>query len=723
MGITYFFIGIFVTLSVYHLLVFFGRRKDLSNLTFALFNLFYSFFIYWNSIYRVSDAYDYTVFHFIYAIASVLFAFDFVFFIQGVLGMNGLKRGMLKFIYSFMTLALINCFLFLFFNNIFFIRVTYTLLLLSMVLYLGNGVFDFISERKTKTRNQYIIFIGFIFLSIMIVAHTAGMILTLQSASPMALRFYFLLMIFTFSYAITDSFNQDHKALFLLKQNLEQKVIERTRQLQDEKKQKETLFLNIAHELKTPLTIVSSSFDQYYSSRPEEKELNRIKTGLDKLKRDIVNFLDINKLESGKPFYNHDMVLDIPEFIGETLEMFKSAVNKAGLALSCKLDVQEIFVRIDPLAMERILNNLIENAIKYNKPDGSIQIELLVNDDRVDLVVADTGIGISENDIANVLLPYFQIYREKRNIQGLGMGLAIVREICDDLSAEIKIESKENKGTRFIISFKRYFLKAGEKAAHHFSSQQAVIVSKNYSRNCLQDTIFDNSKPSVLLVEDNLDLLGLLKEKLSEQYNVFCAENGLKALEKLGKITSSTIDVIVSDIMMDSMDGETFRNKLLEDRNHHSIPFIFLTAKSSRETRLKCLANGAVDYIVKPFSQEELLHKISALIRMKASLQEDNLLEVERRVTKYLQKNAQFDVHQYKSGKEEKIYSIHGISDQEIRVIAMLKEGLLYKEIAANLNISLNTVRTYIRRIHKKFNIHSSKELQGMFDQASQSDI
>ena len=219
---------------------------------------------------------------------------------------------------------------------------------------------------------------------------------------------------------------------------------------------------------------------------------------------------------------------------------------------------------------------------------------------------------------------------------------------------------------------------------------------------------FDKEKASLLIVEDNPGLLQFLVDKLRSTYNVFYAEDGLAALKAIKDIPPP--ELIISDIMMDTMNGLAFRKKIKEESNYQDIPFIFLTAKSCEKTKLECLAEGAVDYITKPFSMDELVYKVKTLIKIRRALSSTNLGEIEKRVNSYL-KRSKPKLNVSDSRGKGAFYTQYGISDQEIRVISMLKEGLMYKEIASNLNVSLNSVRTYIRRIHKKLNIHSTAEL------------
>lgn len=495
--------------------------------------------------------------------------------------------------------------------------------------------------------------------------------------------------------------------MLLLKDSLEQKVRERTRQLEEAKEQQETFFINIAHEIKTPLTIVTNSFSDFYKSSREPGNLQPIQAGLEKMKRDIVNFLDLHKLQSGKPFYNHEKIINCSQMLKEAVLLFKQAAEKKDIHLEVSVDLDELYTKIDPFAFNRIINNLLENSLKYNNPGGRVSVILKKTGNSIVLDVSDTGIGIPEKVIGNIFYPYYQVSHKKRNIQGLGMGLAIVKGICNDIRAGISVKSRENEGTRITVRFMNHEIGAADvvstdKDNHFFINGSTIPVQAEDTRYCFECS-------SILLVEDNEDLLGFLYDKLKDNYNVYCARNGKEGLEKIGHIKN--LDIIISDIMMDQMDGQTFRANIVKDNTYSAVPFIFLTAKLSHQTRLQCLADGAIDYIVKPFSIDELLYKIAALIKMRKSLSKQNLEEVERLVNRYLKDTLKKQADKLYDTGDRYLYTQHGISDQEIRVISMLKQGLLYKEIAANLNVSINSVRSYVRRIHKKLKIQSTAQL------------
>ncbi|MBN1699014.1 MAG: response regulator [Spirochaetales bacterium] len=708
MNMALFFIGIYIALAIYHLLIFSGRRRDLSNLLFALFCLCYSFFLYWNSIYQYTPYYRFSLFHLVYSGTCIVFAMIFIYLPHTIFDLK--KTGKKSIILSSVLFVLGTAFILLFgiIKHVGFLRGLYSMLSAAMLIYIGIILHSLVLKKNIRDRNELIILIGYILLSGLLLFHTLILAVSLEMVPSMIIRMFFIVMTFSFSWSLTNNFNKEHRELLVLKNSLEQKVQERTRQLKEAKEQKETFFINIAHEIKTPLTIVSNVFSEFYKSYERPEEISLIRTGLEKMKRDIVNFLDLHKLESGRFFYNHEQIVDVSGMLKQSVSLFSRSAGSKGIRLEVTAAPEALYTKIDPFAFDRIANNLIENSIKYNNPGGRVSISLSRTSRAIVLEVSDTGLGIPAEVIEHVFRPYYQISHKKRNIQGLGMGLAIVKEICDDIGAGISLESKENEGTRIAIGFRPY-----EKKETDTVSTGAITGSDAGApedRPVTGDSRSNGERPTVLLVEDNEDLLSFLVQKLNNEYNVACARNGKEGLEEIGRMESPP-DIIISDIMMDEMDGQTFRTKINENTAYCSVPFIFLTAQSSHQTKLQCLADGAVDYIIKPFSVDELRYKIASLIRMRRALSEKNLEEVKKRVDRHIKDRLQKQVDESFQTVKGHVYTRLGISDQEIRVIAMLKQGLLYKEIAANLHVSINSVRTYVRRIHKKLDINSTAQL------------
>lgn len=464
--------------------------------------------------------------------------------------------------------------------------------------------------------------------------------------------------------------------------------------------QKTNYFTNLAHETRTPLTLISNYLDKYYTDHKDDHDLLLIKQYTDKLKRDMINFLDLTKIEKGLFFYNHNQVVDLSSVLKPYPLLFKSVADRYGITIHAQIE-EGLVINIDPSAIDRIINNLLDNAIRYNKRGGEIVISLKKQDEQVVLSIKDTGIGIDDMHYANIFKPYYQISHHKSNLQGIGLGLNIVKKIIDDIGADITVESTLQVGTVFTITFNNGG-DAGGEVINEIS--YSAPGSDSYHRS-LKNRRFVSNRFNVMIIEDNLDMLAYLHNSFAEKYNVFYAVNGKEGLQKIRTIPRP--HVIISDIMMDVMDGYKFHEELLKDDTLKSIPLIFLTARTAPDERLKGLNQGAVDFISKPFRIEELIAKVDALIALGTKQKERDLQEFQAKILEVL------DNDDY--NRKEEIFENNcrkfGITPREQEVIELLFEGKEVKEISAIINVSFHTVRKHIRNIYYKCHVQNKVEL------------
>ena len=408
------------------------------------------------------------------------------------------------------------------------------------------------------------------------------------------------------------SFNNMADTIMNYSQTIEDKIRERTLQLVDLNKQKTNFFINLAHETKTPLTLISNYLEKDINKRGISYELGIVKNNIDKLKRDMINFLDMEKLERGQIFYNHNQILNLSDMTSMKADIFIEIAKKKNVKITKDIE-KDIYIKIDPFAMDRILNNLIDNAIKYNKSEGYVHLKLKrynSKGNKVELEVQDTGIGIDNEHIKHIFEPYHQVSHRKRNIQGIGMGLNIVKKIIDAINCNIEVKSELLKGTKFKIDFNEYILRENDNV------KKEINLSKPIDRRTevkLEDVNYSEDKYNLLIVDDNIEMIGCLQESMRELYNFFYALNGREAFNMLEYIPKPHI--IISDIMMDAMDGYEFYENISIDERYNDIPFIFLTAKTSDEEKLMGLKKGAIDYIYKPFLIEELIAKVNSILK------------------------------------------------------------------------------------------------------------
>ena len=489
---------------------------------------------------------------------------------------------------------------------------------------------------------------------------------------------------------------------------LEKKVKERTKQLEIANNDKTDFFVNIAHETKTPLTLINNYLDMYIKKYGITKELTIIRNNFEKLLKNMIYYLDSEKIERGKILYNYNQIVDFSNILKDQIVLFSELAKNKKIEIENYIE-KNIFIKIDPDAIERIINNLLDNAIRHTKSKGKIYLSLNSNNNEVKFIVKDTGIGLTDEQKNNIFEPYYQISDGEKNLPGIGMGLNIVKKIIDSVNATIHVKNRLNEGTEFTILFKKHDLSEKEKVIKKIKSDNNQDISINLGKE-----IYNEDRYNVLIVEDNIEMLLYLKESLNNKYNIFCAIDGKKALDKIRIIPKPNI--IISDIMMENMDGYQFFEELNKNDDYKNIPFIFLTAKTSKDEKIKGLTKGAIDFISKPFVIDELIAKIDSIIRIQEALKEDVLLKLSDKYYDILEKletvkkEVSNNLPNYKDSLY-KLYHQYRISKREIEIISLLKLGLEHKEIADKLNISINTVRTYISRIYEKCKVNNKVDL------------
>jgi signal transduction histidine kinase/DNA-binding NarL/FixJ family response regulator len=472
-------------------------------------------------------------------------------------------------------------------------------------------------------------------------------------------------------------------------------------------REKTDYLMNISHEIKTPLTLIKNYLDKYIREKGVTRDSEIVTSNMLKLTNDVVNFMDFEKLNHRRVFYDHQQCLCLSDRIVEIVRLFREAARKKNASL--RADIQKnLHIAADPSAVERIVNNLIDNGLKYSRSPGDILVTLTGDASAVQLTVRDNGIGIPEKHLAKIFRPYYQISHAKRNVQGLGMGLPIVKKIVEELQGEISVHSVPDVGTTVTVRFKRATPTGRTRVVS--ADPPPRPVAEAGPEAAAAEEAFAAARHTILIVEDNAEMLNFLRAHLSERFNIFCAVNGRAALEKINLIPRP--DVILSDIMMDEMDGHEFFERIRSLDDCRNIPFVFLTAKTSEAGRKKGLQAGAIDYICKPFGMEELTLKIDAIIRLCESQQAETRTAVEQKIVNLIRHNGKAGLHfenfEQQCGK-------HGLSEREQEVLKQVFLGKENKEIALCLDISYSTVATHFQNILRKCGVGNKIGLYRLF--------
>lgn len=476
------------------------------------------------------------------------------------------------------------------------------------------------------------------------------------------------------------------------------------KELHEEKETRKQLFLNIVHDLKTPLTIIHNNVNRCEKEHKNSDSIGVLKSNIIKMEKNILNILNLEKLERGYPVALTESVSNLSRITEEACELYKSYVASGKIRILSKID-KDIYGSIDEISFIQILNNLVENAIKYSKDEGLVYISLFMLMDKACLTVKDTGIGISSQEQKKIFNSYYQSHKGYSSYYGLGIGLALTKEICEAYNGEISVESKLGEGSRFTV-----FLPEAQRSAE--SDRKEVL------RNCyipsinknIPETTYDPELETIMIVEDDPAIHELLINGFKKSYNVISASNGVEGLKKLqGDVQ---VDLIITDIMMPEMDGRDFLLNLRSDESNKKIPVIFLTARAGKEDVVEFLSLGAIDYICKPFDFHELSTKVDSILSVCSHMHYSLVNSMNSRISQFFSDNkGSADTR----GNNKSDFADYGISPKEGQIITELSKGLSHKEIAYNQGISVNTVKSHIQRIYKKCKVQNSTSLLKIF--------
>lgn len=388
-------------------------------------------------------------------------------------------------------------------------------------------------------------------------------------------------------------------------------------------------FTNISHEIRTPLTLITSQIElllQIKTFVPAiyNRLLNIYKSS-NQLQNLIIELLDFRKQEQGhmkiKTTENN-----IVDFLHENYLLFKEYADSKHIDLCFNTSDKEIIVWYDTKQMQKVINNLLSNALKHTPEEGKIELSVLQDNDTAIIKVKDTGYGIPEYEINQIFNRFYQVSHSWASTDvGTGIGLALTKGIIELHHGKIDVESKENEGCIFtiILPLGKSHLKPDE-----ITNEQHTIITdlsvKDHDLTPIKSNeLFLRNKEdkpyTVLIVEDDSLLRELLTDIFSTYYSVISASNGEEALSMIDK---NQPDIVVTDVLMPGISGIDLCKTLKADINTCHIPVVMLTACTTLEHKLEGLQTGADDYITKPFEINILLARCRNLINNRIVLQE-----------------------------------------------------------------------------------------------------
>lgn len=392
---------------------------------------------------------------------------------------------------------------------------------------------------------------------------------------------------------------------------------------------KNQFYTNLTHEFRTPLTVVMGMAEDL-KRRVKNGELARMDKPIEMIQRNgqnllnLVNqMLDLAQAESG------NLVLDLKKsdvilFIKYICESFQSYAEQKGIILIVYAEIDSLEMDFDADKMSIILSNLLSNAIKYTPNKGKIIVHInqVQEEDRLYLFIKikDEGIGISATELPAIFNRFYQttdaILSQK---DGIGIGLALTKELVELMEGTITAKSKKGSGSEFFVRI------LVTQHAPKLASNEILTKLTSFTTAITQDLpaaipITNNRElPIALIIEDNLDVTHYLISCLVQQYQILHANNGKTGIELA---VERIPDIIISDVMMPEKDGFEVCQILKKDERTNHIPIIILTAKATTNDRLEGLSKGADAYIAKPFEKTELLIRLEELMRIRKTLQQ-----------------------------------------------------------------------------------------------------
>lgn len=427
-------------------------------------------------------------------------------------------------------------------------------------------------------------------------------------------------------------------AIAVQQSRLYQKTREQAERLLELDKQKTEFFQNISHEFRTPITLIQGPLESAVTAQQglSFSQSNIALRNSRRLLRLVNQLLDLQRLDAGKmqpKFHPCDLV----EFVNQIVESFRPYCEKKGLELVTKLETcPNLYLDIEKF--DKVLYNLLSNAMKFTPEGGTIAIRVRPNCDNCILQVEDTGIGIKQEQISHLFERFRQAEgSENRSYEGTGLGLALVKELVEVHGGQVAVQSEYGVGTIFTVS-----LLSGIDHLNHEQIQE-TLAELNPNRASVEladleliesqeldeenhwrvedenNSLVSPTSSLILIVDDNPDLRTYVSGILRDNgYRVQTARNGSEGFNRAKEIAP---DLIVTDLMMPFVTGLEMIQMIRDEENLRRTPIVLLTAKADEDARVKGAERGADAYLAKPFNDRELLAGVRNLLALKENEQ------------------------------------------------------------------------------------------------------
>lgn len=410
----------------------------------------------------------------------------------------------------------------------------------------------------------------------------------------------------------------------------------KARKVEELNQMKEQFFTRISHELRTPLSLLLDPLRKLISKNVPDSELdyyyNTMYQSAQRLSKLVNELLCLKKIEAEEFSLKYEDA-EFVSFVLSIANTFEISAADKGISISFASEQKELAAKFDKNAMEKIVFNLLSNALKYNKQGGAINIHISVLDKGSDDVpktvvfeVVDTGIGISPESVDKIFEIYYR--EDKTSVsshEGSGIGLSLCRELVLLHGGTIDVKSKLGEGSTFTVKLPIVEtvteLAVGDSGRIDIYSginkavEPELVVEKDDAGEDEDDlekeATDDAERPKIVVVEDNDDVRSYIKRDLEDSFDVIEAVDGA---DGWNKVIEQLPDLVVSDLMMPVMDGHQLCRRIKSEKQTSHIPVIVLTAQNSEKTVLEAIENGADAFVAKPFSSALLKARIKNLI-------------------------------------------------------------------------------------------------------------
>ncbi len=454
---------------------------------------------------------------------------------------------------------------------------------------------------------------------------------------------YFLFVTGVFIVAGSWYYNTIRQSEFKLRYSLEENRAElesANQKLRELDETKSRFFANISHELRTPLTLMIAPLETLIHrsesiSSPEDRDLMNTMHGNGmRLLKLINDLLDLVRLESGRAQVRVQRV-EMSEFIHGLSTAIGAVAEDKRVQLHANVQPDVGTVLADPEKLERICLNLLFNAVKFTASGGRVDFTAAKEDGWLVVEVRDSGMGIPADQLPHIFNRFWQAdTSSQRKFQGMGIGLALVKELAEVQGGSVNATSVVGKGTTMTVKLPLHLTETAEvedearevtETSAEPPKEEKNWIADLYRRaemfpamTSLQATlrpvetgISRSKKPMLLIADDEPDMLRFLKSQLSNNFEILEAVDGQQAVDKAAQFLP---DIILSDMMMPEKDGLQVCRELRDRTSTRSIPIVLLTARADEKTKLECLAAGASDFLPKPFSLTEIMVRLKNLV-------------------------------------------------------------------------------------------------------------